>query len=115
MTKTRIGTRILYGAGFFTLGLITAGPAWSADPRQQSTGPGVMQGENGSMSTTQGGNTGSTTGRNEHSGSATGVVRDPSKAEPPSGKHPDSTPMGSGTSQETKQKGQKQSGASTNK
>lgn len=116
MTKTRIGTRMSYGAVIFALSLTMAGPGWSANPKQQSTGPGVMQGEDGSMSTKQEGNTGSTTGRNEQSGSATGTVRDPTKAEPPLAKHPDSTPMDSSSSQETRQtKGQKQSGAHTDK
>lgn len=114
MTKNRIGTRMLYGAGFFVFGLVTVGPVWSVDsPQSQSTGPGVMQGEDGSMSTKQGGNTGPTTGRNEHSGSATGTVRDPSKAEPPHGKTRSSSQMGSGSSRESQTKGHKQSGTHT--
>lgn len=82
MTSNRLTNPVLYGAGFFALCLATAGLAWSMDPRQQSTGPGVIQGEDGSMSTKQGGNTGPTAGPNQHSGSATGAVRDPSQAEP---------------------------------
>jgi hypothetical protein len=98
MTQNRRGTRMLYGAGLLALGLATAGPAWSLEPTQ-STGPGVHQGDDGSMSTKQGGNTGPTTGRNEDSGSATGAVRDPSKAEPPHDKNLGSRPMGSDSNQ----------------
>jgi hypothetical protein len=101
---------MLYGTGLFLLGLATAGPVWSLDPSTQSTGPGVHQGEDGSMSTKQGENTGSTTGRNEHSGSATGAVRDPSQVEPPQNKNRGSgqkSPNSSRKSSETK--GQKQS------
>jgi hypothetical protein len=75
MMQNRLRTRIMYGAGLIMFSLITTGPAWSLNS-SQSTGPGVTQGEDGSMSTKQGGNTGPTTGRNEHSGSATGKVRD---------------------------------------
>ena len=109
MTKNHIEICLL-GAGLFTLGLATAGPAWSGDATTQSGGPGVAQGEDGSMSTKQGGNTGPTTGRNEHSGSATGAVRDPSQAEPPPGKNRGSSQMGSDSSRERQTKGHQQSG-----
>ncbi len=115
MTQNRRETCLMFGAGLFALGLAIAGPAWSLDPTQ-STGPGVHQGEDGSMSTKQGGNTGPTTGRNEHSGSATGAVRDPSKAEPPHDKNRGSGQMGSDSSHEAGQaKDRKQSGARTGK
>lgn len=115
MTQNRIGTRMPYGAGLFALSLAIAGPVWSSDSTK-STGTGVIQGEDGSMSTKQGGNTGPTTGRNEHSGSATGAVRDPSKAEPPHDKSRGSSQMGSDSSHEASQmKGQKQSGERTHK
>lgn len=52
MTQNCIGTRLLYGAGLF-LGLVMAAPVWSLDSTQ-STGTGVIQGEDGSMSTKQG-------------------------------------------------------------
>ena len=114
MTQNR-GIRTLYGAGLFALGLATAGPVWSEES-STSTGTGVVQGEDGSMSTKQGGNTGPTTGRNEHSGSATGVVRDPSRAEPPHSKNRGSSQMGSDSSHETSQpKGQKSSGTRADK
>lgn len=110
MTQNCIGIRLLYGAGLF-LGLVMAGPGWSLDS-PQSSGTGVMQGEDGSMSTKQGGNTGPTTGRNEHSGSATGTVRDPSKAEPSQDKNRRSSQLGAGSSKGASQeKGSKQSGA----
>jgi hypothetical protein len=111
---------MMYGAGLFALGLAAAGPAWSLDSTQ-STGPGVIQGEDGSMSTKRGGNTGPTTGRNEDSGSATGAVRDPSKAEPPHDKHRGSSQMGSDSSHEASQhessekQGRGQSGVRTDK
>jgi hypothetical protein len=106
---------MLYGVGLFALGLATAGPVWSLEPTQ-STGPGVHQGEDGSMSTKQGGNTGPTTGRNEDSGSATGAVRDPTKAEPPHDKNLGSKQPGSDSSHEAGQtKGRKPSSSSKNK
>jgi hypothetical protein len=105
----------MYGAGLFALGFATAGTVWSEDPTK-STGTGVVQAEDGSMSTKQGGNTGPTTGRNEHSGSATGAVRDPSKAEPSHDKNRGSNQMGSDSSHEANPtKGQKQSDARMNK
>lgn len=115
MTRNRRGPRVLCGAGLFAFGVAIVGTAWSEDPTK-STGTGVVQGEDGSMSTQQGGTTGPTTGRNEHSGSATGVVRDPSKAEPPHDKSRGSSQMGSDSSHEAGQtKGQKQSGGRKNK
>jgi hypothetical protein len=114
MTQDRIGIRMMYGAAF-ALGLATAGPVWSVDSTQ-STGTGVTQGEDGSMSTKRGGNTGPTTGRNEHSGSATGAVREPSKAEPPHDKNRGSSQMGSDSSHESSQtEGRGQSGVRTDK
>lgn len=116
MAHDRIGIGVLYGA-VFGLSLVTAGPVWSVDSTQsQSTGPGVIQEEDGSMSTRQGGNTGPSTGRNEDSGSATGAVRDPSKAEPPRDKNRGSSHMSSDSSHEAGQaKGQKRSGAGREK
>jgi hypothetical protein len=112
MTKNHLDICLL-GAGLFVLSLVTAVPAWSGDATTQSGGTGVAQGEDGSMSTKQGGNTGPMTGRNEHSGSATGAVRDPSKSEPPHGKHGGSSQLGSGSSQESQMKGHNQSGTRT--
>ena len=107
---------MIYGTGLLVLGLAVTEPAWSLDSSTQSTGTGVIQGEDGSMSTKRGGNTGPTTGRNEHSGSATGAVRDPSKAEPPRDENRGSSQMGSDSSHETSQsEGRGQSGARTNK
>jgi hypothetical protein len=54
MTQNRLRTRMAYGAGLMTLSLVIAGPAWSSSSAQ-STGPGVTQGEDDSMSTKQGG------------------------------------------------------------
>lgn len=102
MTQSHIGTRMLYGVGVAALGLAMATPVWSMDSTQ-SIGPGVHQGEDGTMSTRQGGNTGPTTGRNEHSGSATGAVRDLSQAEPPHDKNRGSHQLGSRSSQEASQ------------
>lgn len=116
MTRNRFVSRMIYGAGLLTLGL-AVGPVWSLDSTQ-STGTGVIQGEDGSMATKRGGNTGPTTGRNEHSGSATGAVRDPSQAEPPHDKDRGSSQMGSDSSHETSQKeteGRGQAGARTDK
>lgn len=111
MTLNRMGARFLYGAIVCTFGLVAmAGPVWSADSPKQSTGTGVTQGEDGSMSTKQGGNTGPTTGRNDQSGSGTGAVRDPSQAEPPRDKNRGSSQMDSSSKQADSQaKGQKQS------
>jgi hypothetical protein len=108
-------SRIIYGAGLLALGLATAGPVWSVESTQ-STGTGVIQGEDGSMSTKRGGNTGPTTGRNEHSGSATGAVRDPSKAEPPHDEERGSSQRESDSSHEASQtEGRGQSGVRTDK
>lgn len=114
MIRNCLRTRIMYGAGLIILSLVTAEPAWSLNS-SQSTGPGVTQAEDGSMATKQGGNTGTTTGRNEHSGSATGKVREPSKAEPPRDQHRDKSQKGSGVNQETNETSRQQSGGRTNK
>ena len=68
----------------------------------QSGGTGTHQGEDASMSTKRGGNTGPHTGRNEHSGSATGAVRDPKQSEPAADKDKGSHQMGSQSSHEAK-------------
>lgn len=115
MTRNHIVIRLSYCAGMAALGLAMAEPVWSADSTQ-STGPGVHQREDGSMSTRQGGNSGPTTGRNEHSGSATGAVRDPSKAEPLHDENRGSHQLGSRSSQEASQaKEQKPSDGRTQK
>jgi hypothetical protein len=115
MTRDSRISSMIYGAGLFVLGLAVTGPAWSIDSTQ-STGTGVIQGEDGSMSTKRGGNTGPTTGRNEHSGSGTGAVRDPSKSEPPHEEDRGSSQMGSDSSHEASQsEGRGQSGVRTNK
>ena len=59
------------------------------DLKGSSTGSGTHQGEGGSMSSRQGGNTGPQSGRNADSGSAAGAVRDPSTAEPPADREGD--------------------------
>ena len=114
MIPKHLRIRIMHGAGLIILSLVTAGPAWSLDS-PQSTGTGVTQGEDGSMSTKQGGNTGSTTGRNEDSGSATGKVREPSQVEHPRDQNRNSNQKGSGLNQETNQTSQHQSGGRKNK
>jgi hypothetical protein len=107
---------VLGSAWMFAAGLATAAPVWSTDPPAQSTGPGVTQGEDSSMATKRGGNTGPTTGRNEHSGSATGAVRDPSKAEPQHDSDRGSQQLGSDSSHEaSQQEGRGQAGARTDK
>lgn len=113
MIHSHLRRRIIYGVGLMVLSLVTVGPAWSLNS-PQSTGPGVSQGEDGSMSTKQGGNTGTTTGRNEDSGSATGKVREPSQAEPPRDHNRNSSKKGSGLSQESNQTSRQQSGGQMN-
>ncbi|HEX2055069.1 MAG TPA: hypothetical protein VHF07_01170, partial [Nitrospiraceae bacterium] len=107
--------RLLLGSACM-FALATAAPVWGTEPPAQSTGPGVTQEEDASMATKRGGNTGRTTGRNEHSGSATGAARNPSKAEPESDKNRGSSQMGSDSSHEaTQHEGRGQSGARTDK
>jgi hypothetical protein len=116
MTRNELVSRMMYTAGVLTLGLVVAGPVWSLDPPNKSTGTGITQGEDGSMSTQRGGNTGPTTGRNEDSGSATGAVRDPSQSEPSHDDKRGSSQMGSDSSHEASQtEGRGQSGVRTDK
>jgi hypothetical protein len=116
MTRNELVSRMMYTAGVLTLGLVGVGPVWSLDPPNKSTGTGVIQGEDGSMSTKRGGNTGPSTGRNEHSGSATGTVRNPSKSEPPHDDKRGSSQLGSDSSHEASQtEGRGQSGVRTDK
>ncbi len=82
-----------------TLGYAWSLPSFGYDPTQ-STGTGTTQGKDGSMTTQQGGSTGPTTGRNEHSGSATGAVRDPKHSEPDKDKDRGSHQLGSDSSHE---------------
>ncbi|MGZ9157918.1 MAG: hypothetical protein ACXW36_03520 [Nitrospira sp.] len=70
------------------------------------------------MSTKRGGNTSPNTGRNEHSGSATGAVRDPKSSEPEADKDKGSHQLGSQSSHEAKtgdNDGRGKSGARTEK
>ena len=83
------------------LGLADATVSLSYEPTQ-STGTGTHQGEDSSMSTKRGGNTSANTGRNEHSGSATGAVRDPKNSEPEADKNKGSHKLGSQSSHEAK-------------
>ena len=86
-------------ATIVTLAYAGLSPSFGYDPTQ-STGTGTVQGKDGSMTTQQGGSTGPTTGRNEHSGSATGAVRDPKYSEPEKDKDRGSHQLGSDSSHE---------------
>jgi hypothetical protein len=94
-------------------------PGWSlAYEPNQSTGTGTHQGEDASISTKRGGNTSPNTGRNEHSGSATGAVRDPKNPEPEADRHKGSHQLGSQSSHEGKtgdNEGRGKAGARTDK
>ena len=111
-------TRMVLGiATILTLGYAGLSPSFSYDPTQ-STGTGTVQGKDGSMTTQQGGFTGPTTGRNEHSGSATGGVRDPKHSEPEKHKDRASHQLGSASSHEANKNesgGKGQPGARTGK
>lgn len=99
------------------LGLGTATASFSYEPTQ-STGTGTHQGEDTSMTTKRGGNTSPNTGRNEHSGSATGAVRDPKNSEPEADKNKGSHQLGSQSSHEGKtgdNEGRGKAGARTDK
>ena len=99
------------------LGMGSATTSLSYEPTQ-STGTGTQQGEDASMSTKRGGNTSPNTGRNEHSGSATGVVRDPKNSEPEADKNKGSHQLGSQSSHEAKagdNDGRGKAGARTDK
>ena len=87
--------------GMVALGLGSASASLGYEPTQ-STGTGTHQGEDASMSTKRGGNTSPNTGRNEHSGSATGAVRDPKNSEPEADRHKGSHQLGSQSSHEGK-------------
>lgn len=103
--------------GAVALGLGSATASLSYEPTQ-STGTGTQQGEDSSMSTKRGGNTSPNTGRNEHSGSATGAVRDPKNSEPDADKNKGSNQMGSQSSHEGKSgdnEGRGKAGARTGK
>ena len=68
------------------------------------------------MTTQRGGNAGPNTGRNEHSGSATGAVRDPKQSEPEADKDRGSHQLGSDSSHEAnKGDGKGQAGKRTGK
>jgi hypothetical protein len=81
-----------------------AGAAWAADPHQSTTGTGTVQREDGSTYTQRGGATGPTTGRNEHSGSGTGIVREPEHPEPLSDNSRGPHQLGSQSSPEASQR-----------
>ncbi len=92
-------------------------PSFGYDPTQ-STGTGTVQGKDGSMTTQQGGSTGPTTGRNEHTGSATGAVRDPKYSEPEKDKDRGSHQLGSDSSHEANKNesgGKREAGSRTGK
>lgn len=110
--------RKLFGiATIVTLGYSGLTPTYGYDPTQ-STGTGTTQEKDGSMTTQRGGNTGPTTGRNEHSGSATGAVRDPKQSEPKKDRDQGSHQLGSDSSQEASKSdggGRGQAGVRTDK
>ncbi len=93
--------RLSFTAGaLLTMALATIAPASAYDPKQ-STGPGTVQGKDGSITTPRGGNTGEHTGRNDQSGSGTGAVRDPHQAEPPAARDGKSQPAGSDSTKDS--------------
>ncbi|MGZ8382643.1 MAG: hypothetical protein ACXWWE_01380 [Nitrospira sp.] len=116
--RERTATRMMLGiATIATLGYGWVLPSFSYDPTQ-STGTGTVQGKDGSMTTQRGGNTGPTTGRNEHSGSATGAVRDPKQSEPEKDKDRTSHQLGSDSGHEANKgdsRGKEQPGGRTGK
>ena len=89
-------------AACVAVGSAAVPPSYGYEPTQ-STGTGTSQGQDGSMTTQQGGNTGPTTGRNEQSGSATGAVRHPSQSEPGNKTAGESQTKGSSASHQGKQ------------
>jgi hypothetical protein len=104
-------------AALVSLGLGGATASMGYEPTQ-STGTGTQQGEDASISTKRGGNTSPQTGRNEHSGSATGAVRDPKNPEPEADKNKGSHMLGSHSSHEGKtggNEGRGQAGAKPDK